>query len=184
MVSEFITLDGVVEAPGGEPGHPHTGWVVDYAQPELETYKAEELRQAEAMLFGRKTYEQFAEAWPPRSGDIADTMNGMPKFVVSSTLSGRLGWNNSTLLAGDMASAVQALKQRTDGRIMVHGSGTLVQSLLAAELVDELRLMVFPVLIGGGTRPFPVAFAKSAFRLVSTETVLPNVITVTYALAR
>ena len=183
MVSEFITLDGVVEAPGGEPGHPHTGWVVDYAQPELETYKAEEMLQAEAMLFGRKTYEQFAEAWPPRTGEIADMINGIPKFVVSTTLSGPLAWNNSTLLTGDMESAVRELKQRTAGRIMVHGSGTLVQSLLSATLVDELRLMLFPVLVGGGTRPFPQAFAKSAFRLAKSEEVLPNVITLTYVLA-
>jgi hypothetical protein len=102
MVSEFITLDGVVEAPGGEPSHPHTGWVFDYHVPELERYKAQELRDAESMLLGRVTYEGFAEAWPPRDGEIADLLNSMPKHVVSSTLTTPLAWSNSTLLGGDL----------------------------------------------------------------------------------
>ena len=106
MVSEFITLDGVVEAPGGEPGHPNTGWAFDYHGPELERFKLEELRHAESLLLGRVTYEGFAEAWPPRKGEIADLLNSMRKHVVSSTLTTPLAWSNSRLLAGDLATAV------------------------------------------------------------------------------
>lgn len=183
MVSEFITLDGVVEAPGGEPGHPNTGWVFDYHGPELERYKAQELRGAESMLFGRVTYEGFAEAWPPRKGEIADMLNTMPKHVVSSTLTPPLAWTNSKLLTGDLATAVTELKRGPGGPILVHGSATLTQGLLAAGLVDELRLMVFPVLVGGGRGIFPGSFEKSSFTLAETETVLPDVIVLTYTRA-
>jgi dihydrofolate reductase len=183
MVSEFITLDGVVEAPGGEPGHPNTGWVFDYHGPELERYKWQELRAAESMLFGRLTYEQFAEAWPPRTGEIADRMNSMPKHVVSSTLTPPLAWSNATLLSGDLVTAITDLKQGDGGPILVHGSATLVQGLLGAGLVDDLRLMVFPVLVGGGRGIFPGSFQKSTFTLVESETVLPNVVALTYSRA-
>src|SRR5918993_4479356 len=122
MVSEFITLDGVVEAPGGEPGHPNTGWVFDYHGPDLEQYKLGEINEAGAMLLGRVTYEGFAEAWPPRTGPIADRLNSMPKFVASTTLTAPLEWSNSTLLDGDVADAVDELKQSDDGPILVHGS--------------------------------------------------------------
>jgi dihydrofolate reductase len=181
MVSEFITLDGVVEAPGGEPGHPHTGWVFDYHGPELERYKLEEIRNAGSMLLGRVTYEGFAEAWPPRTGEIADRLNSMPKHVVSSTLTMPLAWSNSTLLTGDLATAVAELKQGDGGLILVHGSATLAQGLLAAGLVDDLRLMIFPVLVGGGSGIFPGSFEKSTFTLVESETVLPNVVALTYS---
>ena len=180
MVSEFITLDGVVEAPGGEPGHPHTGWVFDYHGPELEQYKLDESNAASAMLFGRVTYEGFAEAWPPRSGPIADRLNSIPKYVASSTLPSPLEWSNTTLLTGDLAEAVNELKQGDGGPILVHGSGTLVRSLLEAGLVDDLRLMVFPVTVGGGGTIFPGDFMKSTFTLATSEVVLPNVITLTY----
>lgn len=183
MVSEFITIDGVVEAPGGEPGHPHSGWVFDYHGPELEAYKTKEIKAADCLLLGRLTYEGFAEAWPPREGEIADRLNSMPKYVVSSTLEAPLAWSNSTLLAGDMVSAVSALKQGDGGTILVHGSGTLVRGLLEAGLVDDLRLMVFPVLVGGGQAPFPGGFGKSKFTLTESETVLPNVMVHTYSLA-
>ncbi len=181
MVSEFMTMDGVVEAPGGEPGHPHTGWVFDYHGPELERYKAQELRDAESMLFGRVTYEGFAEAWPSRQGEIADRLNSMPKHVVSSTLTTPLAWANSTLLAGDLTAAIAELKRGNGGPILVHGSATLAQRLLAAELVDDLRLMVFPVFVGGGRGIFPGSFQKSAFTLTQSETVLPNVVALTYS---
>ena len=183
MVSEFITLDGVVEAPGGEPGHPHTGWVFEYHGPELERYKAQELRQAESMLLGRVTYEGFAEAWPPRTGEIADRLNSMPKHVVSSTLTTPLSWSNSTVLAGDLATVITDLKRGDGGPILVHGSATLARGLLEADLVDDLRLMVFPVLVGGGQGIFPGSFRKSTFTLVEAETVLPNVTALTYARA-
>lgn len=184
MVSEFITIDGVVEAPGGEPGHPHTGWVFDFHGPELEAYKSREIAEAECLLLGRLTYEGFAEAWPPREGDIAERLNSMPKYVVSSTLKAPLVWSNSTLLGGDMVSAVSALKQGDGGMILVHGSGTLVQGLLRAGLVDDLRLIVFPVLVGGGQTLFPDGFNKSSFTLTESETVLPNVLVHTYSLAK
>lgn len=180
MVSEFITLDGVVEAPGGEPGHPNTGWVFDYHGPELERYKFDEINAASALLLGRVTYDGFAEAWPPRTGEIADRLNSIPKYVASSTLTWPLEWSNSTLLAGELATAVDELKQADGGPILVHGSGTLVRSLLAAGLVDDLRLMVFPVTVGGGGSIFPGDFLKSTFTLATSEVVLPNVITLTY----
>jgi dihydrofolate reductase len=180
MVSEFITLDGVVEAPGGEPGHPHTGWVFDYHGPELERYKLQEICDAESMLLGRATYEGFAEAWPPRTGALADRLNGMPKYVVSSTLRPPLAWSNSQLLSGDLATAIRHLKQGDGGPILVHGSATLVQGLLDADLVDDLRLMLFPVMVGGGRGIFPRLLAKSVFTLVESETVLPNVVALTY----
>jgi dihydrofolate reductase len=183
MVSEFITLDGVVEAPGGEPGHPHTGWVFDYHGPALERYKARELRRAESMLFGRLTYEGFAQAWPGRDGELADLLNTMPKHVVSSTLTSPLAWSNSTLLTGDLATAITELKRGGGGPILVHGSATLAQGLLAANLVDDLRLMVFPVMVGGGRGIFPGQFHKSTFTLVEAETVLPNVVALTYTRA-
>lgn len=180
MVSEFITIDGVVEAPGGEPGHPNTGWVFDYHGPELEAYKARELREAESMLLGRVTYEGFAEAWPPRTGEIADRLNTMPKHVVSSTLTSPLAWSNSMLLTGDAATAVASLKEGDGGPILVHGSATLARALLEADLVEELRLMVFPVTVGGGRGIFPGAFRKSTFALVESETVVPDVLALTY----
>ena len=121
VVTEFITLDGVIEAPGGEPTHPHTGWTIDFAGPEQLQYKIDEVLEAEALLLGRVTYEGFAEAWPPRDGPIADKMNAMPKYVASTTLT-ELGWNNSTLLEGDVPTAVAELKQGDGGPILVAGS--------------------------------------------------------------
>jgi dihydrofolate reductase len=180
VVSEFITIDGVVEAPGGEPGHPHTGWVFPYHGPELEQHKTREIFDAGSLLLGRVTYEGFAEAWPPRDGEIADRLNTMPKHVVSSTLTAPLAWSNSTLLTGELTAAIRALKQGGDGPILVHGSGTLVRALLDADLVDELRLMVFPVLVGGGQRPFPSSLHKSTFTLAGSSTVLPGVLEHTY----
>jgi dihydrofolate reductase len=180
MVSEFISLDGVVEAPGGEPGHPNTGWVFDYHGPELEAYKLDEINSASALLLGRVTYEGFAEAWPPRTGPIADRLNSMPKHVASRTLTAPLEWSNSTLLDGDLAGSVNELKQGNGGPVLVHGSGTLARSLLEAGLVDDLRLMIFPVMVGGGRTIFPGDFQKSTFTLATSEVVLPNVITLTY----
>ena len=167
IVTEFITLDGVIEAPGGEPGHPHTGWVGDLFGPEQEQYKLDEVLEAEALLLGRVTYEGFAEAWPPRTGRFADKMNAMPKHVASTTLS-ELGWNNSTLLERDVPTAVAALKQGDGGPILVAGSRTLAHTLIEHDLVDELRLMVFPVVLGSGKRLFPSSPDKRTLRLVET----------------
>jgi dihydrofolate reductase len=127
IVSEFVSVDGVMEAPGGEEGYKHTGWVLAVPQdPEQLKYKLDEVLAAEALLLGRVTYEGFAAAWPSRSGDFADKMNGMPKYVISATLVEPLEWNNSTLLAGDTAEEVSQLKQGDGGAILVAGSRTLV----------------------------------------------------------
>jgi dihydrofolate reductase len=170
IVTEFVTLDGVMEAPGGEPTHPHTGWVFDFMGPEQQEYKFNEVLEAESHLLGRVTYESFAGAWPEREGPFADKMNSMPKYVVSSTLRDPLEWNNSTLIKGDIAEEVTRLKERDGGPILVAGSATLVHTLIENDLVDELRLMVFPVMIGGGTRPFPESKQRKPFTLTDSRT--------------
>jgi dihydrofolate reductase len=156
IVTEFVTLDGAMEAPGGEPSHPHSGWVAPYMEsdPEVAPFKLAEVLNAESHLLGRVTYESFAGAWPQREGEFAEKMNAMPKYVVSSTL-GELEWNNSTVVGADPVAATEKLKAETAGPILIAGSRTLVQALLRANLVDELRLMVFPVILGSGDRLFP-----------------------------
>ena len=180
IVSEFMTLDGVMEAPGGEPSHPHSGWVFDYSGPEQEQYKLEEVLGAESLLLGRVTYEGFSAAWPGRGGEFADKMNSMPKYVVSSTLSEPLEWTNSTALRGDAAGEVAKLKEADGGAILVAGSCTLVHSLIDNDLVDELRLMVFPVLIGGGKRVFPDSRKKKPLELADIRTFESGVAVHTY----
>jgi dihydrofolate reductase len=168
IVSEFVTLDGVMEAPGGEPTHPHTGWVIDLGCDEQERYKLRETLEAELLLIGRVTYESFAGAWPDYTGEFADKMNGMPKLVVSSTLDNP-AWQNTTVLRGDVVAGVTELKNGDGGPILVTGSKTLVHTLLDHDLVDELRLMVFPVTIGAGLRVFPDTVRKTSWRRVATE---------------
>jgi len=168
IISEFITLDGVIEAPGGEATHPHTGWTIDFFTDEQLQYKLDEVLEAEALLLGRVTYEGFAEAWPPREGPFADKMNAMPKHVASTTLT-ELGWNNSTLVEGDASAAVAALKRGDGGPILVAGSGTLAHTLIEHDLVDDFRLMVFPVILGSGTRLFPQSSDKRTLQLVHTQ---------------
>jgi dihydrofolate reductase len=180
IVTEFVTLDGVMEAPGGESTHPHTGWVFDFMSPEQEQYKLNEVLEAESHLLGRVTYESFAGAWPQRDGEFADKMNSMPKYVVSSTLEDPLQWNNSTLIQGNVAEEVGKLKEQGGGPILVAGSATLVHSLMLNHLVDELRLMVFPVMIGGGKRPFPESRQKKPFKLTDTQTFGSGVAVHTY----
>ena len=156
VVSEFVTIDGVFEDPGGVDGFAHGGWAFRYSRgPEGDQFKLDEILSAEALLLGRKTYEGFAEAWPSRTDDsgFADKMNSMPKYVASETLD-RAGWNNSTILVGDVASAIRNLIQEGDGTILVVGSGSIVRYLLDADLVDELRLMVFPTVLGSGRQLF------------------------------
>lgn len=169
IVSEFVTLDGVMEAPGGEPGHPHSGWVFDFMSPEQEQFKLDEVLAADTLLIGRVTYESFAAAWPERSGPFADRMNGMPKYVVTETLT-ELAWNNAARLEGNIAQRVAALKQQDGGDILVAGSRTLVHTLMAHDLVDEYRLMIFPVILGSGRRLFPETTNKTVLKLVDTRT--------------
>ena len=167
IVSEFVTLDGVMEAPGGEPTHPHTGWVSDYFGPEHEAYKFQEVVDAGLLLIGRVTYESFAGAWPGYQGAFADRMNAMPKVVVSTTVT-EPAWNNTAVLAGDLAAGVTELKQGDGDPILVNGSATLVHALLDHDLVDELRLMVFPVTIGAGLRVFSDTIKKTAWQLTDS----------------
>jgi dihydrofolate reductase len=171
IVTEFMTLDGVMEDPGGEKTHPHSGWVFEYMGPEQDQYKLTETLEAESQLLGRVTYEGFAAAWPQREGPFADKFNSMPKYVVSSTLSEPLEWENSTLIDGaEHVERIGELKGRDGGPILVAGSATLVKSLIENDLVDELRLMVFPLMIGGGKRPFPESQQKHPFRLADSTT--------------
>lgn len=164
IVTEFMTLDGVVEAPGGEPTHPHSGWTTPYGVPQLYEYKLRETLEAESLLLGRVTYQGFSTAWPAQDGEFADKMNAMPKHVATTTLES-LGWN-ATPLSSDVPAAVVDLKNGEGGPILVAGSATLVRTLLVHGLVDELRLMVFPVLIGGGLTIFPDGREKSLLELV------------------
>ena len=152
-VTEFISLDGVVEAPGGEEGYRHSGWTFDIEEdPARYEFKAEETFATETLLLGRTTYEGFAAAWPERDGDFADKFNSMEKVVVSTTLSDP-AWNNTTVVRD--LDAVRAMREGDGGSIGVHGSPTLAQSLHKAGLVDEWHLMVFPVILGSGKRLFP-----------------------------
>jgi dihydrofolate reductase len=171
VVSEFVTLDGVMEDPGGAEGFDRGGWAFRFERgPEGDRFKLDEVLEADALLLGRRTYEGFAEAWPSRTDEagFADKMNAMRKYVVSTTLE-TAGWNNSTLIAGDVATEVAKLKDQPGGDILVAGSRTLVQTLLRHDLVDELRLMVFPVALGSGKRLFPDAAEMTTFELVETR---------------
>lgn len=171
IVTEFMSLDGVVEAPGGEQTHPHSGWTFPFATEALHAAKLQEVRDAGSLLLGRRTYEQFAEAWPPREGEFADLMNGLAKTVVASGTD-PLGWNATrldTASAGSVRAAVAALKEEEGGPILVAGSATLVRALLVWGLVDELRLLVYPVLLGGGQRIFPDDREKWTFELAELE---------------
>jgi dihydrofolate reductase len=180
IVTEFVSLDGVMEAPGGEPGHPHSGWTIDYHDDEQMNYKLDETLEAEALLLGRVTYEGFAEAWPPRSGGFADKMNSMPKHVVSSTLAEPLEWDNATVVGGDVAAEVARLKDGDGGPILVAGSSTLVHLLAERDLVDEYRLIVMPVLVAGGARMFPDVDRKRPLALADTRRFDDGVVVQTY----
>jgi dihydrofolate reductase len=180
VVTEFVSLDGVIEDPGGAESYRHGGWSFEIARgDEGDKFKLDETRSSQALLLGRVTYEGFAKAWPSREGEFADKFNSMPKYVVSSTLE-TPEWNNSTVLKGDVAEEVAALKQRLDGEIVVHGSARLVQALLEHDLVDELRLMVFPVVLGGGKRIFGESSDKKRLRLVDSKTVGNGVLVLVY----
>ena len=152
VVTEFISIDGVVEDPGGAEGYKHGGWSFKFNDPEGMKFKLDEALASDALLLGRVTYEGFAAAWPGRTDDVgfADKFNSMPKYVVSSTLSDPT-WSNSTVVAFDQ---IAALKKQPGGEITVHGSISLVNGLLDAELIDELRLMVHPIVLGSGKRLF------------------------------
>jgi dihydrofolate reductase len=171
VVTEFVSLDGVVEAPGGGENFKHAGWSFEIERgDEGNKFKLDETLASEALLLGRVTYEGFAAAWPSRTDEFADKFNSMPKYVVSSTLADP-EWNNSTVLEGDVVEEVSKLKQGQDGDIVIHGSPQLVQTLIEHDLVDEYRLMVFPVVLGTGKRLFGETSDKKSLRLVDSKVV-------------
>jgi dihydrofolate reductase len=184
IVTEFVSLDGVMEDPGGAEGFKYGGWTFEIPRgDEGDKFKLDETLDTSALLLGRVTYEGFAAAWPSREGEFADKFNNMPKYIVSSTLSNP-EWNNSTVLDGDAVEAVSKLKGEQDGDIVVHGSAQLAQTLLEHDLVDQLRLMVFPVVLGSGKRLFGETSGKKRLRLVEARTVGDGVSILIYEPAR
>jgi dihydrofolate reductase len=183
VVTEFMSLDGVVEDPGGSEDFEYGGWSFEFSRGEEgDAFKLDETRNSAALLLGRRTYEGFAAAWPEREGEFADLFNSMPKYVVSSTLQ-EPQWTNTTVLDGDLVQEARRLRE-LDGDVVVHGSVQLAQALVANDLVDELRLMVFPVVLGKGKRLFGDPGAKKTLRLVDSKAVGDGVLILTYAGAR
>jgi dihydrofolate reductase len=177
-----VSLDGVVQDPDGEEGFELGGWFVQFGGKDLEEWNKvalEEALRAEAWLLGRRSYEFFGARWQPRSGELADRLNSMPKYVVSSTLE-EPDWNNSTVLKGDVVTEVSKLKQELDGEIVVPASYRLGRTLIEHDLVDEVRLVVFPVVLGAGERFFGEAGGKKTMRLVDTKTIGDGLAFLTY----
>jgi len=186
VVTEFVSLDGVMEAPGGGEDFKHAGWTFEIERgDEGDKFKLDETLSSEALLLGRTTYEGFAAAWPSRTDEVgfADKFNSMPKYVVSSTLENP-EWNNTTVLKGDPVEEVSKLRQRPGGDIVVHGSAQLVQTLLEHDLVDELRLMIYPVVLGTGKRLFDETSDKKRLRLTDSKTVGDGITICIYGPAR
>jgi dihydrofolate reductase len=181
VVSQFVTVDGVFEDPGGSEKHERGGWAFAFDRgPEGEQFKLDEVMASETLLLGRVTYEVFAEAWPSRTGDFADKFNGMRKVVVSSTIEDP-SWNNTTVIRDNVADEVAKLKQEDGGDILVNGSAQLVETLLENDLVDEYRLMVFPVVLGRGRRLFGDTPASKPLQLAESRPVGPDgVLILTY----
>ena len=181
-----VSLDGVVQDPDGKEGFGLGGWFVEFGGQDLEdwnTVALDEALRAEAWLLGRTSYEFFGSRWRPRDGELADRLNSMPKYVVSSTLEDP-EWNNSTVLKGDVVSEVSKLKQELDGEIVVPASYQLGRTLLEHDLVDELRLVVFPVVLGAGERLFGETSEKKPMRLVDTKTIGDGLAFLTYEFVR
>ncbi len=184
VVTEYITLDGVIEAPGGGEDFRHAGWTFRINRgPEGDAFKLDETRRSDALVFGRVTYGGMAAAWPQMTGEFADLFNNLPKFVFSTTLEDP-AWNNTEVRRGDLAAEVADLKQRFNGDIVVHGSATLVQDLLRHDLIDELRLMLFPIVLGSGKRLFGSTDDARQFGLRSSAAVGEGVSILTYAPVR
>ena len=186
VISENVTLDGVVQDPTGEEGFRYGGWFVDVGKNDLEAFfkvALEEALRAEALLMGRRTFEIFAGRWPSRTGELADRMNAMPKYVVSSSLKD-LDWNNSTVIDGDATTEVTKLKERLKGEIVVLGSRRLSHTLIENDLVDELRLTVYPFVLGAGELLFGETGDKVRLRLIGNRTVGDGLTYVTYNVVR
>ena len=180
VVTEFVSLDGVMEAPGGEE-FKYPNWSFEFDRgDDGNQFKLDETMQADALLLGKRTYESFAGAWPEREGEFADKFNAMPKFVVSTTL-GEPGWNNTTVLAsGDATAQVRQLKEEFEGELQVPGSHRLVQELIASDLVDQINLMVFPVVLGTGKKAFEELPERRSLRLKESKVVGDGVLVLVY----
>jgi dihydrofolate reductase len=184
VISDNITLDGVVQDPAGDEGFPLGGWVGQIKdRPEIAKLALDENLGAEALLLGRRTYEWLVSRWPSRTGELADRLNSMPKFVVSSTLEDP-DWSNTTVLEGNAVDAVSKLKRELDGEIVVPASFQLVRMLMEHDLVDQLRLKIYPVALGAGERLFGETSDKQSLHLVDVRTVEGDVVFVTYDVAR
>jgi dihydrofolate reductase len=169
IVSQFITVDGVVEDPGGSEGRDFGGWAFKYDRgPDGDKFKLDEVMASDSLLLGRTTYEGFADAWPSREGEFADKFNNMQKYVVSTTMDSA-DWNNSVLIKDDVAGEVAKLRDQGDGDILVNGSVRLVETLIEHGLVDELRLMVFPVVLGAGKRLFGDTGQSASLELLESR---------------
>ena len=180
IISENVSLDGVIEDPAGVEGFRLGGWFFETDRGEDgEKFTLDKTLDAEALLLGRRSYEFFAATWPSRGGELADKLNSLPKYVVSSTLEDP-GWNNSTVLKGDVVAEVSELKQERDGEIVVLGSPQLARTLIEHDLVDELRLMIYPVVLGAGARLFGETSDKKPMHLVDTRTVGDGIAILTY----
>jgi dihydrofolate reductase len=180
VVSENVTLDGVIQDPAGDEGFKHGGWVgLISNSPQLGKLALDEALGQQAFLLGRRTYEWLAARWPSRNGELADRLNSLPKYVVSSTLE-HPAWTNSTVLNGDVVTEVSKLKQELTGEIVVPGSFQLVHTLMEHDLVDELRLKIFPVVLGAGQRLFSQTSDKKPMRLAGTQTVEGGIAYLTY----
>lgn len=182
VVSDNVSVDGVVQDPAGDEGFSRGGWVgLIKDHPEINKLALDEALGAEALLLGRRTYDWFAARWPSRSGELADRLNSMPKYVVSSTLR-EPDWNNSTVLKEDAATEVSKLRQELDGEILVPASFQVVRTLVDHDLVDEMRLKIFPVVLGAGNRLFSETSDKKPMRLVESKIIDGDVAYLTYAL--
>jgi dihydrofolate reductase len=180
VMSEFVSLDGVIEDPAGDEGFRSGGWIGELkGREEVDKVKLDEALSTDALLLGRRSYEFFAARWPSRGGDLADRLNSLPKYVVSATLEDP-DWNNSTVLNGDVVTEVSKLKQELDGDIVVYASFQLGRTLIEHDLVDELRLMIYPVVLGAGARLFGETSHKKPMRLIDTRTVGDGVAFLTY----
>jgi dihydrofolate reductase len=181
VVSEFLSLDGVMEDPGGAEGFVHGGWTFKFPDPEGMRFKLDETLSHDALLLGRVTYEGFAAAWPSMTDEVgfAEKMNAMPKFVVSTTLND-LAWNNSTLISGHVVEEIAKLKEHDGGDILVAGSASLVATLMANDLVDEYRLMVFPIVLGAGKRLFAASAEATTLRLANSRALDSGTLILTY----
>jgi dihydrofolate reductase len=181
VVSEFVSLDGVMEDPGGAEGFEHGGWSFKFSDPDGMKYKLDEVMDHEALLLGRVTYQGFAAAWPGMKDDVgfADKMNSMPKYVISRTLESA-DWNNSTVLSGDIGDEVRALKEQDGGDILIAGSASLVTELSSLGLVDEYRLMVFPIVLGSGKRVFAGTTGAPVLKLIGCQELDSGTLILTY----